>query len=126
MCTPIVVLTIVAALGVVATCSHAPTAPTSAAVDIGGQWAGSRDGIKPGLTSSLRRNSTRNPSDLQDRLMTRALRYADLYAGWPNDLEACVVLTREVDPATPGPPAGWNARPSGNMRRCAWRHWPTR
>jgi len=40
MRTTVVVVALAAALGGVPACSHAPTAPTTAAADVGGAWAG--------------------------------------------------------------------------------------
>lgn len=49
------------------------------------------------------------PVERQNRLVTRALRYADLYAAWLNDLGDCVRTTGELDLEAPEA-GGWLER----------------
>lgn len=64
------------------------------------------DAFISGPYASVWHNILDVPPEKQNRLMTRSLRYADLYASWLNALEECVRTTTTPDTDTPGAP-GW-------------------
>ena len=67
------------------------------------------DAFAAGPYGSTWHNITDVAPDQQNRLVSRALRYTDLYATWLNTLQDCVRITTEVDPDR-GDDTGWLER----------------